>query len=356
MTEALAEAGEQWYDLALSVEAPPSALPLWYASLYDAFGPIDGAVSVHRLYADSQLVAVLPLSMSRGLCRIWRPYQHLHYTLFWAFAFDGQADGAGREICRHLLSTAEAFDFKYMLAHSGPVPHLVHAMDPGTMLVESDPEEADLYNPLNGPWEQRVEHISGSLRRNIDKGRRRLQRLGDLSVSVQTEPDGLERILTECFDLEKAGWKGKAGTAIACLPKTERFYRNLAQLAASEGLLALYTMRLNGKLIAFNFSLRTGRRINALKNAYDETLSSESPGNVLNYAILEWECNEGHYLSYHYGSPTAHKTRWTQCTNPLVRVLAFADSPCGRCCRFAHARLRPLVRRWRQRLKPSSKS
>ena len=83
LQEALDEASQAWHDLVLSSGAPPAALPLWNASLYEAFGPIDGALSVHRLYTGSRLVAVLPLSLSDGLHRMWRPYQHALYSSIW---------------------------------------------------------------------------------------------------------------------------------------------------------------------------------------------------------------------------------------------------------------------------------
>jgi CelD/BcsL family acetyltransferase involved in cellulose biosynthesis len=172
--------------------------------------------------------------------------------------------------------------------------------------------------------------------------------------SVLTDPDKLEPTMTECLELEASGWKGKKGTAIHCLPKVERFYRGLASQAAQVGLLAIYTLRLDGRLIAFVLCLRDQRRIDALKAAYDETMATESPNNVLYYMILERECRQGRFASFHWGPPYSYKARWTSCINRLVRVLLFADGLRGGCSCWKHTHLRPVVRKCREWLKPAA--
>jgi CelD/BcsL family acetyltransferase involved in cellulose biosynthesis len=351
MENGLAEAGEEWHRLSLMSGAPPTALPMWWASMYEAFGDIDGPVSVHRLYAGPHLVAVLPLSLNRSVCRTWRAYQHPWYTPLWSFAFDNGAKGAGQEIRRHLLTTADALDLKYMLADSECTARLLDGADPARLLVESDPEAADVYNPLDGSWEQCLEYLSREHVRVTKKRIRRLERQGTLAMSVLTGPDNLERTLTECLGLEAEGWKGKKGTAIRCLPKVETFYRGLAGRAAEAGLLAIYLLRLDERLIAFNLCLRTQKRIDALKMAYDEAVAKESPSNVLNYMILEQECQQGRFSGFHWGCPTPFRARWTHCSNRLVRVLLFADTLRGRCSHGAYTRLRPVVQGCREWLK-----
>lgn len=348
MPEALDEAGEEWHCLGTSTDAPPTALPLWYASLYEAFGEIDGPVTVHRLYAGSRLVAVLPLVAQTGKCRVWRPYQERRYTPFWAFPLDEEVEGAAQEIRRHLLSSADVVDFKYMHAESGQVAHLIAGLGPSQVLVESNEEEADMYTPLDGPRDECLKHMASRLARQTRQHRRRLERQGNLVLSVLTEPDEIEANMTECLELERAGWKGRNGTAMLCLPKVERFYRTLARLAADLGLFAIYTLRLDGRLIACNLSLRTGTRIDALKIAYDEEMAQSAPGNVMNYTIHDRECEEGRFASFHWGNPTAYKLRWTDCSHRLVRVLLFSGSIKGRANFLAYTYGRPLRRRCRK--------
>lgn len=346
--EAVSEAGDEWHRLAVSTDAPPAALPLWSLSLYEAFGEIDGPVSVHRLYLGSRLVAVLPLSLTNGLYRTWHSYRHVCYGGLWAFAFDETVEGAAEEIRRHLLSSADMLDFKYILADQGPVPYLTDDVDPSRHSVETDPAEADVYLDLSGSWDQCQRQLSSGLRKHIRKALRLLESQGSLTLSVQTSSPHLDEIMTECLDLEKAGWKGRNETAISCSSATERFYRGLARRAGEAGLLALYTLRLDGRLIAFELNVRSGKRMDSEKIAYDETLSRESPGNVIAYMIAERECSQGVCAGYHWGSPNPHKARWTDHSNRLVRVLMFAEGIRGQCSRLAYTHARPIVRQCRQ--------
>lgn len=359
MQDALSEAGDQWHELAVSIDAPPTALPFWYASLYEAFGKIDDPVVVHRLYHGRRLAAVLSLTFHEGMYRVWRPYQYRKHTAFWTFAFDGEIEGIGSEIRRHLLSSADLVDLAYVPIDSAPIQTLIDGTQDADMLLQSNEEEADIYNPLDAPWDQCVRHMSSRLARQTRQNRRRLQRQGNLVLSVTTKPEDIEPVLTECLELENSGWKGRNGTAILCLPAVERFYRALATRASALGMLGLYTLRLDGRLLACNFALRTGRRIDAIKIAYDEEMAHGSPGNVMNYTILEQECEKGRYAGFHWGNPTSFKRRWTDCTNRLVRLILFGKGARARCGRVTHKCLRPLAREvrdcFRQPRKEASK-
>ncbi len=164
-------------------------------------------------------------SLGRGICCSWRCYQHRLHTPVWAFAFDDQTEGAGREIRQHLLRTADMVDLRSVPADTVWATQLINGADPTQVLVECDPEEVDVCIALNKPWDQCLEQISPKLRRRTQQSLRRLERQGTLALSVLTDPGGLEEALTECLELENAGWKGRNGTAICCSPATECFYK-----------------------------------------------------------------------------------------------------------------------------------
>lgn len=312
--------------------------------MYKAFGEIGGPLSIHRLYCGSRLVAVLPLTFRRGLCRTWRPYQHLWYTPLWAFALDNQGESVGPEIRRHLLAHAEQVNLKYMLAGSECTACLLDGVDPDCLLVEKEPDTADVYCPLDVSWEDCLAHMSPHLVRTTRKSIRHLEGKGELRIQVVTSASGLHEAMTECLELEKAGWKGRKGTAIACLPPVEQFYRDLASRAAEGGVLLLTMLRFDGRLIGFDLSLRTQHRIDSLKSAYDEEMARQSPGNVVTYMTLERDCSRGWTRGFHLGHPTPSKLKWTNRRNELVRIVLFANTWRGGCSRTGQRGLRLFVR------------
>ncbi len=86
--------------------------------------------------------------------------------------------------------------------------------------------------------------------------------------------------------LEAAGWKGAAGTAIACLPEDTAYFRRLAALFAAEDGLVIDTLLLDGSTLAMGLLIESAGRRHFLKIAYDETQGRHSPGRTLTIAML----------------------------------------------------------------------
>jgi len=154
--------------------------------------------------------------------------------------------------------------------------------------------------------------ISTTLRK-----KRQLARLGELEFDVVTGGPALQQVLAECFALETLGWKGQRGAPIISQPDTLQFYSELAEASAAAGRLALYTLRLNSTLIAFEYCLRHNGRIDMLKLSYHPRFGHHSPGNVLRLLVLEGEIKSGETRSYHMGLASEWKTRWATRLEPL---------------------------------------
>lgn len=87
--------------------------------------------------------------------------------------------------------------------------------------------------------------------------------------------------------LEASGWKGEAGTAIACLPEDAAYIRRLAELFAAADGLQIDTLLLDGQVLAMGLFLESGDRRHFLKIAYDEAQARHSPGRTLTIAMLQ---------------------------------------------------------------------
>lgn len=98
----------------------------------------------------------------------------------------------------------------------------------------------------------------------------------------QAAIDALDSFLT----LEAAGWKGQAGTAIACIPEDTAYFRRLAALFAAEDGLQIDTLLLDGQVLAMGLLIESAGRRHFLKIAYDETQARHSPGRTLTIAML----------------------------------------------------------------------
>lgn len=87
--------------------------------------------------------------------------------------------------------------------------------------------------------------------------------------------------------LEAAGWKGRAGTAIAAIPADAAYFRTLADRFADSDGLQIDTLTLDGAPIAMGLLIESAGARHFLKIAYDETQSRHSPGRALTVAMLQ---------------------------------------------------------------------
>jgi CelD/BcsL family acetyltransferase involved in cellulose biosynthesis len=123
--------------------------------------------------------------------------------------------------------------------------------------------------------------------RKLAKLDRRMRRDHEASVVLLEAPKDLESELARAFELEAAGWKGEAGTAIDSAKETALFYRSVASAYHRLGELRLSTIVLDGELAAFDLCLLHSSRVWTLKTSYNDSYRRLSPGNVL--LLLEIE-------------------------------------------------------------------
>ncbi|MCA1780338.1 MAG: GNAT family N-acetyltransferase [Xanthomonadaceae bacterium] len=125
--------------------------------------------------------------------------------------------------------------------------------------------------------------LSSHFRANLRRRRRKLEGLGE--VRAERCSDSAERVEAG-IELERQGWKGRAGTAIAQDVATCGFYTDLARSFGAQGKLALWALYLDERLIAFQFGLEHQGSYALLKPAYDESLARYSPGQLLMAEVL----------------------------------------------------------------------
>lgn len=123
--------------------------------------------------------------------------------------------------------------------------------------------------------------------KDLRRRRRRLEEAGLLSVEA-VGPDGdLAGAVAEFLALERRGWKGRAGTALACRPGTAGFARDVFRAGDGPVTTRADLLRLDGRVVAASLALVCGGTAMLLKTAYDEDLRQLAPGVVLEAEIVQ---------------------------------------------------------------------
>ena len=132
--------------------------------------------------------------------------------------------------------------------------------------------------------------MSAKKRKELRRQHNRLAEEGALAFERLTDDAGLAEWTAEFLALEAAGWKGEAGSALACAPETRGLFAESLAGAAADGKLERLALRLDGRAIAMLVNFITPPGAYSYKTAFDEAYARFSPGMLLqleNLALLE---------------------------------------------------------------------
>ena len=334
----------EWDELVRHAGASPFCAPGWFDAWWQAFGR--GHLEVFGLRREGALLAVLPVAERHGMRRA---LSNWHTPELEIPAVDS---AARRELLRHILGgtrtslqlgmltagTEDAHDFA-TVAHDEGLRVLPR-------LVERSPFVA-----LEGTYEGYERTLTQRRRSELRRRRRRLAERGTLSFELATGSERLDELLAEGFAVEGSGWKAEQGTAILSRPETRSFYRLVAEWAAPRGSLRLAFLRLDGKPIAFHFTIEEGGSAYQLKGGYDTEFREFAPGQLLVQDMIRWAFGRGLRTYEFLGADEAFKLDWTASLRDRIALHAFPRSPAGVVAFGAQSYGRPLAKRARNLLR-----
>src|SRR3546814_12767726 len=103
--------------------------------------------------------------------------------------------------------------------------------------------------------------------------------------------------------MERAGWKGRAGSALACHAETEKLFRDVMRAGWERGRLGRATLTAVGRPLAMSSWFVTGDRGFGFKMAFDEAFRSYAPGQLLMRHVADPVA--GLHPPIHFDSSTA---------------------------------------------------
>jgi CelD/BcsL family acetyltransferase involved in cellulose biosynthesis len=327
-------------------DLPELASGSWWSAFWEGFHPGDRQVEMQLLHQDGRLRAAFPVRTEGRLVRRRVGLENAHAP-YWAAAVDPRAlerdPALAGALLDRLTGGVECLELR-RLPLDGPLARALKAAASARRwpMVELTNPVGEVGLPLFGPWSNFHQTLSKNLRRD---GRLLARLPGELSFEVVEGGDRLEAELDACFALEARGWKGQLGTPVLADRAAHRFYRRLAQRASARGRLALYLLKLDGRLIAFEYDLRGGGRIECLKIGYDESLSRYSPGTGLRMLILRQAIERGEAREYRLGRESEWKRRWVSDLTRIGTLQVYAGSRRGRLAYYAGPALRSLLKR-----------
>lgn len=286
---ASAAALSRWEALAARAADPNPFFEPWY--LLPSLTALDpaGRVDVLVLERGDEWLGLVPLVRSPRY--YGRPVPHVAGWLH-ANAFLGlplMARGTESTFWQALLATLDRAPGRALFLHLPGLPlesagvaalkQVARAQGRRHALVHRE-QRALLHSDL--PPEAYLETaLSGKKRKELRRQYARLSELDDLAFVRRTDAAGLPEWTEAFLALEQAGWKGQAGSALACAPATTALFRAALSGAAARGKLERLTLTLDGRPIAMLASFIAPPGAFSFKTAFDEAFARFSPGVLL---------------------------------------------------------------------------
>lgn len=278
-----------WDRLALDAVEPNPFLESWYLLPSLRHLPDTDGVRILRFEEGGRLAGLLPVVRAARYYR-W-PVPQLSSWLH-ANCFCGAplvARGAEEGFWQAVLRWADAHAGAALFLHlrgiplGGPVHaalERVLARQQRHAAVVHCEERAMLASHL--PPEAYLEaSLSGRKRKELRRQARRLGEEGELAFVRQLDAGDLASWCDRFLALEAAGWKGRAGSALACHAATASMFRESLEGAARRGRLERLTLTLDGRPIAMLATFLTPPGAFSYKTAFDEDYARFSPGVLL---------------------------------------------------------------------------
>ncbi|MEP2737202.1 MAG: GNAT family N-acetyltransferase [Erythrobacter sp.] len=288
----------QWQSLVACAAEPNPFFEPWYLipSLENFAGA--GKAQIFATFDGTRLTGVFPITSSNLYYKY--PVPHLagwthdnmfcgaplaakgHEHAFWQALLDHIDQSAGKSLFFHLPA----------LPADGPMARAlsdVCGKQNRKAAVVHSHTRAMLQSEMNAE-----EYFGASLknkrRKELRRQKRRLEEMGELTFSRETDATGSSQWTEEFLTLEKAGWKGDQGSALAEADATRNLFEAALSGAAQAGRLERLTLRLDNKPIAMLANFITQPGSYSFKTAFDEDYYRFSPGVLLqqeNLSLLE---------------------------------------------------------------------
>lgn len=285
----------EWDALTLEASEPNPFFESW--NLLPAMTNLDrgGNAKLAILRCGGKLRGLMSVARSSRYYGYPLPHWHnwLHHNAFCGTPL--VAKGYESAFWSALLQTLDSRPNSAFFLHLSQLPAggAVHAALSGLLAGKQRPaavvhsEQRAMLESNASPEAYFEASMSGKKRKELRRQHSRLSEAGLLEFRRDLTDDRIDQWCGDFLELERAGWKGQRGSALACDPGTAAFFRSALHGAAARGRAERLSLTLDGKPIAMLVNFLAPPGSFSFKTAFDEAYARFSPGVLLQRENLE---------------------------------------------------------------------
>jgi len=149
------------------------------------------------------------------------------------------------------------------------------------------------YLPLDGGWEVVAARFSGTLRKNLERYGRKLDRDADVVERLIANPEDLDETFDHLIHLHQSIRTAKGDPGLFAHPGMQRFLRAAAHRFLEAGRLRMWRLDADGTPIAVIWCVRSGDSIAFYTTGYDTAWSKYGPGRRIMARAIKGAVDEG---------------------------------------------------------------
>ena len=198
---------------------------------------------------------------------------------------------------------------------------------------------------IRSDWNTFYSEKHQRFKKKIRHDRNNLKKQGDFEIQTLDCPEKIEPHLEDIFNVGFQSWKGKIGKSIGGTAERRHFFSKLPKnLTNNRNGILIWALCLNSKMIAFEYHVKEGSAVYALRGEFDDAYSHLSPGSVLDFEIVR-SLFENNYSIYNMGGGSdKYKLRWTSKTKTYFDIIVFNRNAYCNMLYILESKIRPIVK------------
>jgi CelD/BcsL family acetyltransferase involved in cellulose biosynthesis len=174
----------------------------------------------------------------------------------------------------------------------------------------------------------------------------RLKEAEDSDISQLRHGAEWIELLPRIFEISSKSWKAGDGDNLSPDTPEGRLYADFSPRAIDRGLAAVYTIKIKGSVVGFDYCLRCGTKYAGVRSDFDDTFKYFSPGNNLRLAIIRDLFSNGEVCEYDFGGDVHdYKLDWCRSIRRHLTITIGNKNFRGRAIMAAKNVLLPLWRK-----------
>ncbi|MEA3013486.1 MAG: hypothetical protein QOD42_2031 [Sphingomonadales bacterium] len=290
LAAAIESLAAEWTALADIASEPNAFAEHWFVAASLPTMAAGRDIRLMEVRRGQGLIGLLPLEAHRGYARlpvgIVRNWSHDHMFLLTPLAAAGEETAFWAAILAALDEAGWAGNLLHLrgLNEDGPVlrglaavRHVEIAHREVRAFLQSDLEPEAYYERA----------VRQKKRKELRRLRNRLAEQGPVAFRTLDAAAELDDWCSLYLTMEKAGWKGAAGSALAGRPETDAFFRAAVRAAWDAGRLQFLRLDVGETTIAMLVNFLSPPGSFSFKTVFDETHARFSPGVLIQRENLE---------------------------------------------------------------------